>query len=1304
MLFSPHPLETLREEELDIPVIVDEPKKPREILEIQDPFFDSDVFTNVYNQISGILSTPTRSLKTTADGQTTPYTYGDLLKSDVPQSNIALSRRIGTGRGQGTTSAVTNDEFFRISLAIQTILNDEKERAAAEKAGVDLQSLSNYSEHMLPVFDDMFSRIRANDFEPTGYQIRQLDKLPEDEKKELQARALSQRDPIALGRLLYEGTKEFVEPGVEQRNQQLSLRGVPLDNLDKSYEEIAPLPDDYYFRVGVSPIHSTEKEYYNIIRNFDPTAQVFYADPTDRQAGLLILSKFNPKDENGNPTLLPVRSTQATAKLLSGEYEPALRALATFGAQEGPSIGMGGALFGVARKVAKERLERRINKARLSRETEKLPDPEDTTYITKIPTVFEIPVLSLGIAGSEGAIRFGQLMVGAATDVQPDLTLRRALQDTGALVAASAIGGAQGDIAIRSFGRMYSFFTGRPVSDGVVNELIAESRILHEQIEGLAKGNIDELPEAMPLAMKQRIAEVIQDSITRRDALSEAELETVVKGGAFTKPTDTINPIVLRDLSDEAADELIKILRTQEISLGTLTDNQRVALLEELVLTYFGSDKVGIDLENLSRNNAIIIDQFYQALVRRTGLDPETASELGISKKNLNDIFRGLRGKQLIDELSEEERKLLELRASENLETLLPVEGGAAQQAAANIQESVRTSPDTVFPDEKSRLLMMRNDQLEQTRAEINRVLEDPIYDTDISLRPYIEGSLKEFLDANKAAGTVFGNPDAVEAAEVIREMLPNREAEGISIALLTQQPREGGRFGADTKFDQRTLIQARDNLYSVFNGHPNKVVREKGEKLLADFDRAINDNYKAMYRKQTGKRSAPSDMNKVFEEVGEDYRLLNTQLRNQQQSINSRFLLDLVKQDETRIGSFVLNANPRDVRKLTQFLGETGIEGVEKLEAVRTAVLAGIEKELDLPNVGAAEAAKRFESILKNKRDQIEILFPEDTVKFDDIRNFLSTAKQATIRSEARIAQINKELDQIKLDDGTVPSLTDFLDGYFNLSADRLQNITESQQDKIAQNIGKVAEGSPQLRKALQDYFAENVLLKFRGTDFTRRTGVPRMLDAGGPDDTFNIEKLNELILRPFQTDAEAARYLAPIVGEKVAKTYAKDLRILARMTLRQKGFSGNPIEKYAAQYSRQQIKEELAGKAGTVRRVIRAGLGPLNKLATRLNVANEVLFETLNGKKLENLGKIAADPAKLKAYIQAENRKLPALTMWHITNAIATDQSSDAGSEDISARESLMDTLLTLTADMTEVDEQVYQYLTETFGLDDE
>ena len=209
--------EQQREEELDLPVIVDEPKKPREILEIQDPFFDSDVFRNVYNQISGILSTPTRSLKTTADGQTTPYTYGDLLKSDVPQSNIALSRNIGV-EGEGTTSAVTNDEFFRVSLAIQTILSNEKERAAAEKAGVNLQSLSDYSEHMLPVFDEMFSRIRANDFEPTGYQMRQIDKLATDEKKDLQARALSQRDPIALGRLLYEGTKEFVEP-VEEINQ-----------------------------------------------------------------------------------------------------------------------------------------------------------------------------------------------------------------------------------------------------------------------------------------------------------------------------------------------------------------------------------------------------------------------------------------------------------------------------------------------------------------------------------------------------------------------------------------------------------------------------------------------------------------------------------------------------------------------------------------------------------------------------------------------------------------------------------------------------------------------------------------------------------------------------------------------------------------------------------------------------------------------------------------------------------------------------------------------------------------------------
>jgi len=210
-------------------------------------------------------------------------------------------------------------------------------------------------------------------------------------------------------------------------------------------------------------------------------------------------------------------------------------------------------------------------------------------------------------------------------------------------------------------------------------------------------------------------------------------------------------------------------------------------------------------------------------------------------------------------------------------------------------------------------------------------------------------------------------------------------------------------------------------------------------------------------------------------------------------------------------------------------------------------------------------------------------------------------------------------------------------------------------------------------------------------------------MLDAAGPESSFDIKRLEELILTPFNTDAEAARFLEPIVGADEAFRYAKDLRILARMVNKQKGFAGNPLETYVGKQARKNV-EDLRDRGpagrGFIDRARRAIFGPLDLTATRIGIARDVFSEELDEAKARYLGKIVSDPKKLRAYLRAEQLKLPALTMYQVTAAIAQGRSANVGSEeDQTARERLSDELSSLTEEQREMPERIYRLLEEMF-----
>ena len=1234
------------------------------------------------------------------------YTKKDLLQGGAHTGRFIQEDRTidqTTGATVSSENRVLDDfENYSRLLTLSTILNNENHLADAIAAGATEEELrEDFHEN---AYNNYLKLLRLNDPERSGlggsrdYEPQESpDLMPEKGGLVLFTKPL---EPIIKG---------VVEPVVsafhdmnEDQRAQLQLRGVKPRYIEEYYQKYNPLPKEYLTRVAQSPTFPTPNEYLNIIKPYDPVVtdeatgetypNVIEIAPGKPEEGLLIQSKFNPIDEEtGKPAWLPVEAVQPVEmafrgmefpELLFGDYEPLVDELEKFGAQEGPVIVGGMGLLGMITRFARRRINKRLKDT--ASETELGRIPGEKTGIEFFPrgskreAARDIFLSSLGIASTEAATKFALLAMGASgreqgyenifddegnvvrEAVQPDLQFDRALRDSQALFSSALMYGSMGDIAIRSFGALWGKLTGRPPSNELIDQMIVEARALGDKIRGIKRGDAEALPEELDKAQQERLQEVLDDP-QLSPSVQEKELSIKEQ----------------RELSTEAADKLAEILKNRRRTLGQLSQSDIIQALEELLLTDLGP-KLGAPLENIAAENAMVLDVFYQRLVRGLDLDP-TADTDYLSKQMVNDIFRGIQGERLLKDLSEEEAKIAQAQADGALSALIPPTTRKARaEAAEDVQEQVTTSQSQLFPDSKSRLLLMRQAEIQDAQNTINDVLDQPLYNDPkfgSTLPTYIKDSLRKFLDANKESGTIFGTMDAAEASEVIRTMLPNREADDISIKMMLGEARDEAKTSRPLlkhkRFTQADLIRTRDNLASVFNGHPNPVVRERGAELLADFEKAINAGFRKMYREVTGDSPEGKTMDQIYEKVGLDYQQAASNFNKVRQELNTRFLVDTAKLPENEIGKFIRTHNPDDVRGLVNMLSRQD-GGLEKLERIKELVIESISREVkdpitSGPNIGKGEAT-RLAKLLQNNEEQLRALFPEDFVNFSSFPALMETSRKAIQESKVNIRALEKELEKLADPEGNVPQITDVLDSFFGLGASQARTFDQSTAQKALINIGNLAEKFPDLRKAMQGYFGEEILIRqlqmpsYRQTPRGKRMRGP-MTGQAAP---FNFDNLKRMFLDPYNSDRSLAKALEPVIGKELAMMYAKDLRILARQINKQKGFSGSPINEYATKVAGQVLDESakpaLAQTLGQIRKII---YGPLNLTSTRLGVGSEFAIKGLDELKLRYLADIVANPNKLHAYLAAEQRKLPAITMLKIMHAISEGREANVGSE---------------------------------------
>jgi len=1269
---------------------------PRKIGFSESPLYDNETYKALYKDFENVLNMPLSKFTSSANEQEKPkstsyydsqqekiieYTGADILgggryiakeTSGVPieKGREAEGVRVGT---KSVQRALTDPQNFARLQTIEAIFGDnENLQKVLTESGVSVEDLESLRD--TATLDQYAAKLRSNaQLTSSDYPLR---KQSESDLENLESSRsfgnfLKQTAPVGgtlIADYVVNPVSSLLFDSNEQERAELIYRGVDPENVESYYMEGETFPAEFRARLSVSPLTMTAEEFKNVVRPFDPDAEIFQIDPRKGQVGKGLLIR-SPKYTNNK--LVRVGSVQPFEELMEGNFDPTIEFLANIGAQEGLEIAAGGFVINAAKKVATRRFKKRMTDAEKSIDEVKLED-KDSLGSRIVSSGKDVLLTSFATAAAESSSRLLRLATGKVTGVQPELTFDRAMEDSGALFTATFLYGGLGDLFIRSAAKAWRVATGEPISGELLDRIILQRQRQEDKVRG--KTTVTGTPAE---SSREATQEIIDDFISEGSEEYNVDAIALLQEQLKFKNL-SISVKARKSVLDETAREVVANIN-KGVSLGQASQDQIIQALEEQILISLAGSRTpgATQLQKYAENEANMLDDFYQKLVNNLDISPDIMP----SKEQVNAIFTGIKTTQLEERLSAEQQDLADSAADAAITNITGKQSREAREAAASdVKESVVTND--MFPDRRSRILQFRDEEVKAAQNTLNEIksreeFNDPNY--AISIKKYIDVAVDDFLDANKNIG-ILGTTDAAEAAEIIRDIIPNNEAGGTSIRLLTPGQKrelipdpnnpgkmiEGGKFLALKKWTVKEIQDTRENLYSLFKNHPNPVARQKGMAIVNGLDQAYEEQLRQIHRKTTGTTPAPFTERKNIEEIKRelgvsDYDEAFMGLEDAQRGSSGRFINDIINKPNSQIGDFVLTHNPDEVAALVSLLGQQP-DGLKKLENIKSLVLKSIQEQVASPYAKAGGEAERFNTLMRKNEEQLRSLFPEEFVEFKNFAGFMKTSEQAVKASKQNLAAIQKELDAVG-----VKNVTDLLDNFFGLSIGGSQRFRGSSAEKPLLLISEIADQYPALRQAMQGYFQEEILGRLEGGLY-RDPGpqFQRMSAASGPLSGFDFNSLQRMFGSPaYKTNQDLASALSVIVGKEQAPDYAKRLRTLATRINQQKGFLGSPLTKY------NQIKdpEDLTsstqkaprGKGGfpLIRKLVS---GPLS----HGNYALGLLSDFTDFQRTKYMAEIISDPRKLKAYIEAENRKLPLATMAKVVHAIYMGREMNVGSED--------------------------------------
>ena len=536
-----------------------------------------------------------------------------------------------------------------------------------------------------------------------------------------------------------------------------------------------------------SLVNPTKEQVYELIKNEDPEAEVFYVNPTNKAEGVLVRSPAT------NGKKVPWRATLGTGLFssLDGTFRPLSENISgpffTNTMEEitrniSPEI-LGGAA-GIGLRQLFKKGSAKLDKTLAEKGPEGVLEAMESETVKGqiIKGTGKYTALGAAVGIPTALTRYAMLQYGKASGVHPNLDSETMLEDAGLIGMMAALGTVGGDLALRGVQNITRKFTGNDIPDEVVQRI----RVRIEQLR--AK---DAAPE-------------------KALDMSKKEVDDVLREYAQDLGKQYSDSKTLADLSGDA---LLQDMEAYLLSTVSESDPARIAIQKMLLERGSTLQNFYEEMRNAAGKNGTLLpsyDQFkeYYATAAREAKEAEIVAK-----------------KTVVSEGS----------AVPVLEAPAPVSA-----ITETVGEEIYDLTSTVA-DKRAALFLQRDSQFNEARDQLYKILDsaEVISIQTKQLDKFIGPIIKRFISGGSDAP--IKSIDEAEAAGILRDIMPMQDGQSIIKNLIEGQQRsETGTFLAKPSFTLRDLINARININSLASS-PNRALKNYAEELKIGFNDAIN-------------------------------------------------------------------------------------------------------------------------------------------------------------------------------------------------------------------------------------------------------------------------------------------------------------------------------------------------------------------------------------------------------------------------------------------------------------------------------
>ena len=689
-------------------------------------------------------------------------------------------------------TGVDSDEFAQQHYLTKLLEMDEVREKAAKELNLAPYALENLAADRLnqEKYDNFIKYIQEYSIQTVSPKSPPQNIPRQDQDFGLLGeQRMDRRDPIPP-RELTDQEKLVVSRGGDITTTYYGERG---DSIADRYSEWVTGAGDLSaeshsaIKSIFSLTNPTKEQVYELIKNEDPEAEVFYVNPTNKAEGVLVRSPAT------NGKKVPWRATLGTGLFssLDETFRPLSENISgpffTNTMEEitrniSPEI-LGGAA-GIGLRQLFKKGSAKLDKTLAEKGPEGVLEAMESETLKGqiIKGAGKYTALGAAVGIPTALTRYAMLQYGKASGVHPNLDSETMLEDAGLIGMMAALGTVGGDLALRGIQNITRKFTGNNIPDEVVQRIRVRIAQLRAQ---------DAAPEkALDMGKK--------------------EVDDVLREYAQDLGKQYSDSKTLADLS---GDDLLQDMEAYLLSTVSESDPARIAVKEMLLERGSTLQNFYEEMRNAAGKNGTLLpsyDQFkeYYATAAREAKEAEI-----VAKKTV--VSEG---------------------------SVVPVLEAPAPVSAITetVGEEIYDLTSTVA-DKRAALFLQRDEQFDQARAELTEVLDsaEVISIQTKQLDKFIGPIIKRFISGGSDAP--IKSIDEAEAAGILRDIMPMQDGQSIIKNLIEGQQRsETGTFLAKPSFTLRDLINARINIDSLASS-PNKALRNYAEELKKGFNDAIN-------------------------------------------------------------------------------------------------------------------------------------------------------------------------------------------------------------------------------------------------------------------------------------------------------------------------------------------------------------------------------------------------------------------------------------------------------------------------------